>query len=109
MIRIVTTVKNATMRYLARTHRVSVAWLHKVCQMTEIRMVYEATSRMCAYYLTKAFTNALAWRHACDLIQIVDSSVLSTLVRPLDLSHDVLARSSLERGKGVPSSDVDDY
>ena len=32
MIRVVATGKNPTMRYLARTHRVSVAWLHEVCQ-----------------------------------------------------------------------------
>ena len=38
MIRVVSTGKNPTMRYLARTHRVSVAWLHEVCQMKEIRM-----------------------------------------------------------------------
>ena len=53
MIRVVATGKNPTMRYLARTHRVSVAWLHDVCQTKEMRMVYEATSRMCAEIFTK--------------------------------------------------------
>ena len=48
MICVVFTGKNPTMRYLARTHRVSVAWLHEVCQMKEIRLVYEATRRICA-------------------------------------------------------------
>ena len=48
MIRAVPTGKNQTMRYLARTHRVSVAWLHAVCKMKEIQLVYEDTSRMCA-------------------------------------------------------------
>ena len=33
MIRVVATGKNPTMRYLVRTHRVSVAWLHDVCQL----------------------------------------------------------------------------
>ena len=32
-IRVVSTGKNPTVRYLARTHRVSVAWLHAVCQV----------------------------------------------------------------------------
>ena len=32
-MRVVSTGKSPTMRYLARTHRVSVAWLHEVCQM----------------------------------------------------------------------------
>ena len=52
MIRVATTGKNPTMRYLARTHRVSVAWLHEVCQMKEIRMVYEETRQMCADMFT---------------------------------------------------------
>ena len=73
-------------------------------------MVYEATGRMCAVIFTKAFTNVIAWRHACDLIQIVDPSVLPALVRSLDRSHDVPARSSTERGaRGGPNSDIDDY
>jgi len=103
MIRVVTTGKNPTMRYLARTHRVSVAWLHEVCQMKEIRMVYEETSRMCADIFTKAFTNAVAWRHACDLIQIVDPAVLVALVRSPDLAHQPPGRSSPERG-GYPTA-----
>ncbi len=106
MIRVVTIGKNPPTRDLARTHRVSVAQLHEVSQMKEIRMVYEATSRMCADIFTGAFTNALAWRHACDLIQIVDPSILPTLVRSPDFSHDVPARFSTERrwmgGGGTP-------
>ena len=98
MIRVVATGKNPTMRYLARTHCVSVAWLHEVCPMKEIGMGNEATSRMCGDIFTKAFTNDLAWRHACDLVQIVVPSVLPTLVRSLDLRHDVPERSSTERG-----------
>ena len=51
-IRVVSIGQNPTMRYAARTHRVSVAWLHEVRQLKEIRMVYEVTSRMCADILT---------------------------------------------------------
>ncbi|MFM7985858.1 MAG: hypothetical protein ACKPKO_41740, partial [Candidatus Fonsibacter sp.] len=45
---VVTRGKNPTMRYLSRTHRVSVAWFHDAFQMKEINLVYEATARMCA-------------------------------------------------------------
>ncbi|MFM7982558.1 MAG: hypothetical protein ACKPKO_24875, partial [Candidatus Fonsibacter sp.] len=54
--------------------------------MKEINLVYEATSRMCVDIFTKAFSNAVAWRRACDLIQIVDPSVLFTLVVSPDLA-----------------------
>ncbi|MFM7982960.1 MAG: hypothetical protein ACKPKO_26910, partial [Candidatus Fonsibacter sp.] len=74
--------------YLSRTHRDSVAWLHEVFQMKEISLVYEATARMCADIFTKAFSKVVAWRHACDLIQIIDSSVLSKLVISPDLAHE---------------------
>ena len=50
---VVSTGKHPTMRYLARTHRVSVAWLHEVCKMNEIKIVYEETSRMCADIFNK--------------------------------------------------------
>ena len=104
MIRVVTSGKNPMMRYRARTHRVFVAWLHDVCQMKEIRMVYEEASRMCADIFTQAFSDAVAWRHACGLIQIVDPAALVTYVRSSDLAHQPPKRSSLERRGGRPTA-----
>ena len=88
------------MRYLSRTHRVSVAWLHEVFQMKEIHLVYEATARMCVDIFKKAFSNAVAWRRACDLIQVVDPSVLSKLVISPDLAHEPPAPVPPDRGGG---------
>ena len=100
MIRVVTTSKNPTMRYLARTHRVSVAWLHEVCQMKEIKLVYEATARTCADIFTKAFSSAASWRHACDLIQIVVPKVVLELVKFPDIGPEPPLSVSPERGGG---------
>ena len=100
MIRVVTTGKNPTMRYLARTHCVSVAWLHEVCRMKEIRLAYEETARMCADIFAKAFTTAVNWKHACDLVQIVNPAVLSRLIDSTDLRHDVPQSLSSESGGG---------
>ena len=70
MIRVVETGWNPTMRYLHRTHRVSVAWLHEQLEPGRdgIELIYEDTNRMAADIFTKAFTNREKWEHAHELI-----------------------------------------
>ena len=72
MIRVLETGKNPTMRYLHRTHRMSVAWLHECFQRKDFELVHEDTSTMCADIYTKAFNDAVKWQHACELANIVD-------------------------------------
>ena len=55
MLRVVTTAKSPTLRYLGRAHRVSASWLHEAFQMKEITLVYEETARMCADMYTTGF------------------------------------------------------
>ena len=100
MIRIAATGKNPTMRYLGRTHRASVARLHEVCRIMEIRMVYEETRRMCADIFSQKSSPILSWRHACDLIQIIDPKSILALMRSLDLQPGGSERSSLESVRG---------
>ena len=57
MIRCVETGRNPTMRYLHRTHRVSVAWIHECFERKDMQLVYELTAKMCADIYTKAFTD----------------------------------------------------
>ena len=76
MIRCVETGRNPTMRYLGRTHRCSVAWLHERFSGKDISLVYELTSRMCADIYTKAFTDASKWQDACWLINVVDPALI---------------------------------
>ena len=47
MIRVMETGRNPAMRYLSRTHRVSVAWLHETFSSEEIKLVYELFWKMC--------------------------------------------------------------
>ena len=65
------------MRYLLRTHRVSVAWLHETFSRGYIRMFYEDSSKMCADIYTKAFTDLARWQHACSLINVIDPAQLA--------------------------------
>ena len=62
MIRIVETGRNPTMRYIGRTHGISVAWLHETFKKDELTLAYELSSRMCADIFTKGFTDADKWR-----------------------------------------------
>ena len=71
MIRVAETGRNPTTRYLAGTHRVSVAWLRETFSQQNISLMHEVSSRMCADIYTKAFTEATQWQAVCDLISIV--------------------------------------
>eukprot|EP00972_Heterocapsa_arctica_P034855 5130931-Heterocapsa_arctica.AAC.1 len=61
MIRVVETGRNPTMRYLLKTHGVSVAWLHEIFKNEFIELGYELSSRMCADIYTKGFTDGPKW------------------------------------------------
>ena len=68
------------MRYLHRTHRVSVARLHEAYQRKDFDLVYELTTRMCADIYTKAFVDSGKWEAACELINIVDPKWLQRVI-----------------------------
>ena len=68
------------MRYLHRTHRVSVSRLHEAYQRKDFDLVYELTTRMCADIYTKAFVDSGKWEAACELINIVDPKWLQRVI-----------------------------
>ncbi len=66
--------------------------------------------------LLRRFSNAVAWRHACDLIQIVDPSTVSKLMSSADLAPSESASADVrlntapvfpDRGGGVPNDVID--
>ena len=79
MIRIVETGRNPTMRYIGRTHGISVAWLHETFKKDELTLAYELSARMCADIFTKGFTDADKWRLVCSLICVIDPADLRDL------------------------------
>eukprot|EP00972_Heterocapsa_arctica_P024361 3593237-Heterocapsa_arctica.AAC.1 len=81
MIIVVETDRNPTMRYLLRTHGVSVAWLRETFKNKCLDLGYELSSRMCADIYTKASTDACKWVEVCDLINIVDPKRLLGLIQ----------------------------
>ena len=64
-IRACRTGKNPTMRYLGRTHGISVAWLHERYVAKDYQLVYEPSHSMAADVFTKSFSNPEAWLSAC--------------------------------------------
>ena len=89
MIRVLQTGRNPSMRYLHRTHRVSVRRLHEAFKRRDFELIYELTSRMCADIYTKAFSDSGKWEAACELINIVD---------PKWLDKVILQRAAQEKG-----------
>ena len=61
MIHVINTGRNPTMRYLMRTHRVSVSWLHERFKGADSVLMYEDSAKMAADIYTKGFIDRLKW------------------------------------------------
>ena len=61
MLRLIETGRYPTMRYLGRTHRVSVVWLRETLTRDNIRCVYAQTDRVAGYMYTKSFSDSDTW------------------------------------------------
>ena len=86
MISVVRSGRNPTMRYLERTHGVSVAWLHEIFQADHIALVYEITGKMAADIYTKGYDDARKWKSVTSLINIVTPEFLRS-PQALELSR----------------------
>ena len=86
MISVVRSGRNPTMRYLGRTHGVSVAWLREIFQADHIALVYEITGKMAADIYTKGYDDARKWKSVTSLISIVTSEFLRS-PQALELSR----------------------
>ena len=87
MIGVVRSGRNPTMRHLERTHGIAITSLHEHFNKDHFVLMYEITAKMAADIHTKGFTNPLAWKKACMLINLLDpedlgSKQLADLVQP---------------------------
>ena len=80
MVRICETGRNPTMRYLARTHGVSVAFLHERFTDGQLRLKYEQSEKMAADIFTKAFTDSARWEAACWLVNVVHPDKMQEVI-----------------------------
>ena len=75
------------MRHLERTHGISITSLHEHFSKDHFVLMCEITAKMAADIHTKSFTNPLAWKKACMLINLLEpedlgSKQLADLVQP---------------------------
>jgi hypothetical protein len=80
MLQVIKTGRNPTMRYLARTHIVSISWLHEVYQSGTFTFKFRETAGMAADIFTKAFSNPQKWLDAIRLVCIFCASIISSNV-----------------------------
>ena len=97
MIGVVRTGKNPTMRHLERSHGICIAWMHEVFQEGYVSLAYEVTAKMAADIHTKAFKDHVSWAHACQLINIMPPTMLSS-VEVMDMMKATHQQSADEKG-----------
>ena len=79
-IQVVRTGRNPTMRYIGRTHGISIQFLHEnlghKSKGARFDLQYTLTTKMVADIHTKAFNDALKWEHATGLCGVMDPNRL---------------------------------
>ena len=86
MLQCVRSGRNPTMRHLARTHRVSVAWMHEQYKSKNFTFAHESGEKMPPDIFTKMFADKDKWKKARHLINIVLPEELDTI---LQLNKDI--------------------
>ena len=69
------------MRHIGRTHGVSVAWMFERFQQDDYSLGYCDTADQAADIYTKAFSDPLKWKHACELAGVVDPKTLPRVIK----------------------------
>ena len=104
MLDIIRTGRNPMLRFLSRTHGVSVKWLHEVYMRDDVHAQYMVTSLMAADIFTKGFTDARIWTSLCEQINVAplrrfDDEDLQGVHHMF--KNDTLNRSKRNRNDGV--------
>ena len=91
------------MRYIGRTHGVSIAWLHERFKEPHLLMTYCESSKQAGDIYTKPVVDAAKWESVCDLIGVFHPSRLHALIR-----HFVGAYGKLSLKPKVSAGDDED-
>ena len=102
MMRVVETGRNPTMRYIGRTHGVSIAWLHERFKEQHHLMTYCESSKQAGDIYTKPFIDAAKWESVYNLIGVCHPSLLHAVI------HDFVATYGKLNLKPKPSADSEE-
>ena len=82
------------MRYLHRTHRVSVARLHEAYARDDFQLLYEKTDRMCADIYTKAFTKEFTKECTKDFAKEITKGFTKEITKEItkDITKELLRK-----------------
>ena len=114
MIGVVRSRRNPAMRHLERIHGISFTSLHEHFSKDHFVLMYEITAKMAVDTHTKGFTNPLAWKKACILINLLDpgdlgSKQLADLVQPttdVDTTVRQVFQSSTDEVPNFPDTET---
>ena len=99
MIQVCRTGKNPTMRYLGRTHRVSISELHEICADPAVWLRYITTDKMCADIFTKHFSDRkrTIWKTVRQNINVFDPEELEAMCGAPGVGYETLRPELEER------------
>ena len=81
MIKVLTSGRNPTMRYLSRTHGININWLHEVSSGQFVKLEYTRTDDQAADIFTKSFEVGTKWEALIPLVNMALPDSLWELVR----------------------------
>ena len=93
------------MRHIGRTHGVSVSWLSERFAEGDYSLDYCDTDDEVADIYTKAFTDALKWKHAHELAGVIDPADIKRVINEHRDRHVRLIEHAT-KGLGVASGDA---
>ena len=115
MIRVLTTGRNPTMRYLSLTHGIKINWLHQVSTGPNVKLNYIESELQAADIFTKTFESGVKWATLLPLINIAMPNefwplVMSHRCAPVAVAAQStsLGRKSLDFYGKVAGDDIDE-
>ena len=102
MIKVLTTGRNPTMRYLSRTHGIDIRWLHEVSTGRYVRLDYTKSEDQAADIFTKPFEVGTKWSALIPLVNMAMPKDLWDLIKGHSSQFAVAATMHVDKSMSEP-------